>query len=57
MNDPSYVVIVQGLKQCIVCLCIGIKLDQVSSSPTGTLKGLVTAFATRLPRDCKTQSS
>ena len=27
--------------------------DQVSSSPMGTLKGLVTAFATRLPRDCK----
>jgi len=25
MNNPSYVIIVQGLKQCIVCLCIGIK--------------------------------
>jgi len=28
-------------------------LDHVSSSPLGTLKGLVTAFATRLPRDYK----
>ena len=58
MNDPNYVVIVQGLKKCIVCLCIGIKSlgaisDQVSSSPASTLKGLVTSFVTQLSRDCK----
>ena len=28
-------------------------LDQVPSSPMGTLKGLITAFATQLPRDYK----
>ena len=28
-------------------------MDKVSSLPVGILKGLVTAFATRLPRDCK----
>ena len=27
--------------------------DQVSSSPAGTLKGLVTTFGNQLPVDCK----
>ena len=58
MNDPGYVVIFQSLKQCIVCLVLAsnslvVISDQVSLSSMGTLKGIVTAFATRLPRDCK----
>jgi len=58
MNDPSYVIIIQGLKQYKVCFCIGIKffggnIGHVSSSPMVTLNGLVTAFATLLPRQCK----
>ena len=58
MNDPSYVVIIQGLNQYIVYHCIGIKFLGGNIGPSvlitnGTLKGLVIAFTTRLSRDYK----
>ena len=57
MNDPSYIVIIQGLKQWCAFAFASNSLvamsDQVSSSPMGTLKGLVTAFTTRLLTDYK----
>jgi len=45
MNYPNNIIIIQGLKQCIVSFYIGIKFLG-GSSPSGTLNGLVTAFAT-----------
>ena len=58
MIDPSYVVIIQGLKQCKCAFTLASNSlvaisDQVSSLPLGTLKGLVTTFATQHPRDFK----
>jgi len=58
MNNPNNIIIIQGLKQCIVSFALASNYlvtisDHVSSSPSGTLKGLVTAFATQLPKDYK----
>ena len=58
MEDPSNIVIVQILKQGIVCLSICIKLLSGNIGPSvlitnGYNKGLVTALATRLLKDCK----
>ena len=58
MNYPRYIIIIQDLKQFIVSFCIDIKFFCGNFGPSVlitscTLKGLVIAFATRLPKDCK----
>ena len=56
--DSSNVIIIKSLKKGIVCPSICVKLLRSNIGPSaslqrGTVKDLVTAFTTWLPKDCK----